>query len=76
LRVKILAEDRFQIVAIMKGTTCPAEDFISLRELTTKANRLGLLNMLELTAKNGLENIPSAWVHEANKKEKIYEFFN
>jgi len=30
--------------------------------------------MLEDTAKVGLENIPSAWTHEANKKEKIFEF--
>ncbi len=74
MRVKILAQNRFQIVAIMKGKACPVEDFISFGEFTTKANRVGLLNMLEDTAKVGLDNIPAAWTHEANKKEKIYEF--
>ena len=58
----------------MKGKACPVEDFITFGEFTTKANRVGLLNMLEDTAKVGLENIPAEWTHEANKKEKIFEF--
>lgn len=35
---------------------------------------MGLIDMLETVAADGLQNVPHAWFHEANKQLKIYEF--
>lgn len=58
----------------MDGDVCPADDFITQGEATTKASREGISTILEYVAENGLQNIPIAWVHEADKKNGIYEF--
>ena len=47
LKVKVLAELRFRVVAVCDGDSCPAEDFISAGEESTKASRDGLLEMDE-----------------------------
>lgn len=72
--VKELFLGSYQIVAIMDGDVCPTEDFIVNGEETTRASREGLYKMLSDTSKNGLDGIPSAWIHEANKKNGIYEY--
>jgi hypothetical protein len=73
-RVKVLAEMRFRIVAVYDGADCPAEDFIKQGEETTKASRDGLLEMIGHVAERGLQSIPAAWWHEADKARGIYEF--
>lgn len=70
----MLAEDRYQIVGVMDGDACPALDFLLVGEVSTKAARTGLAEMLEKVAELGLQGVPSKWTHEANKKEGIYEF--
>lgn len=65
---------KFRIVAVCDGGSCPAEDFIKHGEETTKASRDGLLEMIGHLADRGLQNIPSAWWHEADKARGIYEF--
>lgn len=72
--MKLLIEDRYRIVATMDGDTCPVEEFLSTGEDSTAAMRSGLLTMLKHVAANGLASAPAPWIHEANKKEKIYEF--
>jgi hypothetical protein len=62
------------IVAVMDGAHCPAEMFIQDGEESTRASREGLFALLEHVANHGLQGVPTAWVHEANKKEQIYEF--
>lgn len=74
MKVKILADAEYQIVAVMDGDDCPAEDFILKGETTTLAARQGLLRMIAHVANSGLQNVPSSWFHEANKNEQIYEF--
>lgn len=72
MRVKELFSDKYQVVAVMVGDECPAENF--LVEGESRSYRDGLLVMLETVSENGLPNVPPKWFHEANKKEKIYEF--
>ena len=74
MKVKVLAEMKFRIVAVFDGDSCPAEDFIRQGEETTKASRDGLLEMIGHLAARGLQNIPAAWWHEADKEKGIYEF--
>ena len=74
MKVKRLAEDAFNIVAVMDGNECAAEKFLTDGEKTTQANRDGLFKFLEHTAKHGLQGIPSAWWHEVDKPNGIYEF--
>ena len=74
MRVKELVSDRFQVVAVMNGDACPTESFLLDGEASTESARSGLLQMLERVAEEGLDGIPSKWVHEANKQEHIYEF--
>ncbi len=73
MRLKLLFEDSFQVVAVMNGDDCPADAFINNGEDSQKT-RIGLQEMLGHVAERGLAEIPSAWFHEANKKEKIFEF--
>ncbi|MNK90270.1 hypothetical protein D3C87_1103140 [compost metagenome] len=73
MRVQLLAEDSFQVVAIMTGDKCPAVDFLSAGEKATAASRKGLLRMIEHIAEHGLGGLPVAWSHEVNKDEGIYE---
>jgi hypothetical protein len=74
VKIKVLAEMRFRIVAVCDGECCPAEDFIKQGEENTKASRDGLLEMIGHVAERGLQNIPSAWWHEVDKARAIYEF--
>ena len=74
MKVKVLAEGKYEIVAVMDGVACPAEDFLTTGEADTRVNRQGLFQMLKLVADWGLQGVPSGWWHEANKQEKIYEF--
>ena len=74
MKLKVLAEDAYQVVAVMDGDACPAEDFIAQGDAKTQAAREGLLEMIGHVAEHGLHGAPSTWFHEANKKEKIYEF--
>ena len=74
MKLKALAEDEFQIVAVMRGDQCPAEEFILTGEKSTKASRDGLMEMIKVVARVGLDGVPSAWTHEASKRDHIYEF--
>lgn len=74
MKLKILFEGRFKIVAIMEGDTCPAETFLLDGEEDTAAYRTGLTQMLEYVAENGLAAASHAWLHEANKRDQIFEF--
>lgn len=74
MKSKVLADARFRVVGVMDGDVCPAELFLSVGEESTKASRYGLFAMLQHVAKEGLQGIPSAWWHEANKSLGIYEF--
>lgn len=58
----------------MDGDECPAESFFLHGEASTEAARTGLAQMLEKVAEDGLQKVPQAWFHEANKKLDIYEF--
>lgn len=58
----------------MDGDGCPAESFLLHGEDSTEAARIGLAKMLEKVAEEGLQKVPQAWFHEANKKLDIYEF--
>lgn len=74
MKVKELAAEQYQIVAIMEGDDCPAENFMSIGEATYESNRDGLRNMLFHVARSGLDNLPPKWSHEVDKNNKIYEF--
>lgn len=74
MKLKVLAEDAFQVVGVMAGDKCPAEDFITQGEATTYASRQGLLEMIAHVAEFGLQSAPRSWTHEANKKDQIFEF--
>lgn len=73
MRLKLLYEDRFEVVATMEGDDCETDDFLN-RGQDYLSSRQGLQLMLAHVAKHGLSEIPAAWFHEANKNEKIYEF--
>lgn len=66
--------DRYRVVGVMEGDRCPAEEFLATGEKATESSRLGLIQMLQFVAKNGLHGSPSAWFHEASKSLGIYEF--
>ncbi|WP_138514571.1 type II toxin-antitoxin system RelE/ParE family toxin [Rhodoferax bucti] len=74
MKIKILAEDAYQVVGVMDGDLCPAENFLLHGDASTAAARGSLLEMIGYVAEHGLHGAPSAWFHEANKAEKIYEF--
>lgn len=58
----------------MDGDECPVENFLLYGENSTEGVRVGLVKMLEEVAEKGLQKVPQAWFHEANKKLDIYEF--
>jgi Phage derived protein Gp49-like (DUF891) len=74
VQVKTLFDVKYRIVAVMDGEECPVDEFLTYGETTTQAARQGLTKILEYVAERGLQNIPSAWVHEVNKQNGIYEF--
>lgn len=69
-----LASSKHQVVAVMDGDTCPAVDFLTHGEATTESSRNGLIDMLDAVSEMGLQGVPGAWLHEANKQLGIYEF--
>jgi len=73
LKVKILEESSYKVVAVMDGDLCPAEDFLKNGEKSTYASRIGLERFLEHIAANGLQKMPAAWSHEVDKPNGIYE---
>lgn len=75
MRVKILASGVVcDVVAVVDGDYCPAEDFLVAGDPTTESYREGLYQMLEHVSNMGIDMVPQAWKHEANKQEGIYEF--
>lgn len=74
MRLKLLFGDNYQVVGVMDGDACETETFLNTGEETTRASREGLLQILRHIANHGLQNSPTVWVREANKKERIYEF--
>lgn len=74
MKVKGLADDKYQVVAVMENGNCAAELFLADGEASTKSARTGLVQMLERVAELGLQNVPNAWLHEVNKPGQIYEF--
>lgn len=74
MKLKILTEGRYKVVAVMDGEDCPAEEFLTTGEVETEAARTGMVQILEFLAANGLEKASHAWVHEADKSKEIYEF--
>jgi hypothetical protein len=73
LKLKILSQDAYRVIAVKEGERCPAEDFLIQGEKTTAAHRAGLVRFIQEIARNGLQQVPSAWWHEANKEHGIYE---
>ncbi len=74
MKLKELAVGQYLVLGVMDGDTCPAEEFLHRGEESTRASREGLLIFLKEVAKNGLHNVPSAWMHEVDKRNKIFEF--
>lgn len=74
MKLKVLTQGEYEIVAVIDGDTCPAEEFLTEGPADTAATRAGLIDMLEHVAENGFQGVPSKWCHEANKQEQIYEF--
>ena len=61
-------------MGVVDGGGCEAENFLESGSSDTQASREGLVAILEHVAQRGLQNVPLAWVHEANKAKRIYEF--
>ena len=74
MKLKVLADDKYQIVAVKDGETCPVEEFLTEGESSTEATRDGLFKMMLYVAEHGLGAMPSGWSSEANKSKRIYEF--
>lgn len=74
VQVKLLAADNYNIVAVMDGDICIVEDFLVNGEATTLAARQGFTQILEYVAEHGLQKASSAWLHEVDKANGIYEF--
>ena len=74
LYIKALAEDKYQVVAVVVNGDCLLEYFLTDGEASTEAARNALWRMLEGVAELGLQTVPYKWSHEVNKREQIYEF--
>ena len=61
-------------MGVVDGGGCEAENFLESGSSDTQASREGLVAILEHVAQRGLQNVPLAWVHEANKAKRSYEF--
>jgi hypothetical protein len=68
LKVKVLFDDTYRILATMDGEDCPVEEFLVQGSDSAST---GLLTMLEVLANKGFDGVPPKWSHEANKAEKI-----
>lgn len=75
MKIKVLFEGvECDVVGVMDGEVCPVEEFLGTAEANTEASRRGLLLMLQHVSNLGIQNVPSAWHHEANKAFGISEF--
>lgn len=74
MKLKLLAKDYFEVVAVMDGNECPADEFLRNDEESTRAARIGLIKMIDEVSRKGLHGVPHAWTHVVNEKDKIYEF--
>lgn len=74
MKVNVLADDKFRIVAVVDGKNCPVLDFLTVSEASTSSVRTGLIEMLTHVAEHGLQGAPSKWFHEADKASGIFEF--
>lgn len=72
--IKALADDKYQVVAVVLNGDCLVEYFLTDGEASTEAARNALWRMLEGVAELGLQTVPYKWSHEVNKREQIYEF--
>ena len=72
--IKALADDKYQVVAVVVNGDCPVEHFLADGEASTKSTREALMQMLMSVAESGLQTVPHKWSHEVNKREQIYEF--
>ncbi len=72
--IKSLADDKYEVVAVVVNGDCPVEQFLTDGEASTEAARSALLQMLYKVAEFGLQTVPYKWSHEVNKREQIYEF--
>lgn len=73
MKVKELFYEQYQVVAVMDGDDCPAEDFLVEGEASTESSREGLMVMISHIAEYGFQNCPSGWTHEVSKPDGIYE---
>lgn len=74
ITVGVLAEARYKVVAMPKGGTYPAHDFLSDENADFLANRAALVELLEMVSVDGLNGLPTALCHLADQKNGIYEF--
>lgn len=75
MKVRILANGKYTIAAIMDGEECPVYDQLSVG-IAPQYRRFGiaLLRKLKLVSKSGFDLFPSLLSHEISKEHKIYEF--
>jgi hypothetical protein len=74
VRVKILFEGQFIVSSILKNGKCPIEDSQLGCDSTFSRYYIGLMDVLERVAENGLNQLPASSSHLINKHPKIYEF--
>jgi hypothetical protein len=76
ISVKILAHERYKVVAIAQGGEdhFPAERFLHYGEASQQAHRLALIQLLERVSKDGLDQLPSSLCHLVDQSNGIYEF--
>lgn len=73
MKVKILFDTGYRILATMEANECPAEEFL-IENQTYHSARNGLVVMLGHVADKGLIGVSPKWFHEASKRDKVYEF--
>lgn len=71
MKVKVLIEDKFKVLATMSGDACEVEDFLSNESDDAAIN--AMTEMLVKLAQVGFQACPPKWFKPANKAEEIYE---
>ncbi|QCB46622.1 type II toxin-antitoxin system RelE/ParE family toxin [Hydrogenophaga sp. PAMC20947] len=74
IAVRVIAKGAYRVVAMKKGASCPAEDFLATGSEDTAASREGLLDLIDRVSEEGLAALPPALCHLADQKRGIYEF--
>lgn len=74
MRVKLLFEGVFKVVAVLSGDDCPTEDFLRTLLDAGDSSAAGLHQMLKHVATCGLDQIPRNWSHIASQRDEVYEF--